>query len=135
MSENEKDTRLFLRCCFLLMSGCGSNDSHNVISCTDVVTAYEEAGYEVWHKEYAEEERDYSCEVVAEDADGDAIYFTFFESADEAEQHAKDSQWNLLLWTYFLISGDPTWVYTETYNTIAIQYENAEMYAPFCDLK
>ena len=32
-----------------MAAGCNSNDSHNVISCADVISAYEEAVYEVWH--------------------------------------------------------------------------------------
>ena len=116
-----------------LMAGCNSNDSHNVISCADVVSAYEETGYEVWHNEYTE--GDFLCTVNAENTDGDIIYFTFFDSADEAEQYAKKGQWNVVLWMYSLVSGDPIWVHTEAYDTIAIQYENTDLYAPFQELK
>ena len=116
-----------------MAAGCNSNDSHNVISCADVISAYEEAGYEVWHNEYTE--GDFLCLVNAESADGDTIYFTFFDSADEAQLYEKDVQWNVLLWLYSLVNGDAVWVYTETYDTIVIQYENADTYAPFKDLK
>lgn len=113
--------------------GCGSNDTHNAISCADVISAYEEAGYEVWHNEYTE--GDFLCTVNAHSADGDTIYFTFFASADEAEQYAEETQWNVLLWMYSLVNGDPIWVHTEAYDTIAIQYENADLYTPFQELK
>jgi len=116
-----------------LVAGCSSNDSHNVISCAEVVTAYEEAGYEVWHNEYTE--GDFLCLVNAENADGDSIYFTFFDSADEAEQYVAETQWNILLWLYSLVNGDPIWVHTEAYDTIAIQYENADLYTPFQELQ
>ena len=115
------------------MVGCNGNDTHNVISCTDVIAAYEEAGYTVWHNEYTE--GDFLCHVNADSPDGDTIYFTFFASADEAQLYEKDVQWNFLLWTYSLVNGDPIWVHTETYDTIVIQYENADTYAPFRDLK
>ena len=118
-----------------LAVGCSVDDTRDAISCAEVVSAYEEAGYEVWHREYTAEERDYLCEVVAETEAGEAIYFTFYDSADKAEQHVKDSRWNGLLWAYSLVSGDPTWVYTEAYDTVAIQYENKDLYAPFRDLK
>lgn len=116
-----------------MAAGCNSNDSHNVISCADVISAYEEAGYEVWHNEYTE--GDFLCLVNAENADGDSIYFTFFASADEAEQYAEETQWNVLLWLYSLVNGDPIWVHTEAYDTIAIQYENADLYTPFQELQ
>ena len=116
-----------------MAAGCNSNDSHNVISCADVISAYEEAGYEVWHNEYIE--GDFLCLVNAENADGDTIYFTFFESADEAEQYVEETQWNVLLWLYSLVNGDPIWVHTEAYDTIAIQYENADLYTPFQELQ
>lgn len=116
-----------------MAAGCNSNDSHNVISCADVISAYVEAGYEVWHNEYTE--GDFLCLVNAENADGDSIYFTFFDSADEAEQYAEETQWNVLLWLYSLVNGDPIWVHTEAYDTIAIQYENADLYTPFQELQ
>ena len=116
-----------------LSVGCNDDDSPRAISCADVIAAYEEAGYEVWHKEYTE--GDYLCTVNAENADGDTIYFTFFGSADEAEQYVEESQWNVLLWMYSLVNGDPIWVYTEAYGTVAVQYEHAELYAPFRGLK
>ena len=124
-----------LLCAFLLLLtlfvGCGSDDTHTAVSCADVIAAYEEAGYAVWHQEYTEGERDYVCEISAENENGDTIYFTFFASAAEAEQYVKDGQWNVLLWMYSLVSGDPTWVHTEAYDTIAVRYENADVYAPF----
>lgn len=128
---------LFCFCIIVCMMfvGCGNDDAHNVISCADVIASYEEAGCSVWHKEYPDGDRDYLCEVSAENEDGDTIYFTFYDSAVQAEEHAKQSRWDLLLWAYSLVSGDPTWVHTETYDTIAIQYENADMYAPFEELK
>lgn len=116
-----------------IVAGCNGDDSHNVVSCADVISAYEVAGYEVWHNEYAE--GDFLCLVNAENADGDTIYFTFFESADEAEQYVEETQWNVLLWMYSLVNGDPIWVHTEAYDTIAIQYENVDLYAPFQELQ
>ena len=117
----------------VLFCGCSSDDTHNVISCTDVIAAYEEAGYTVWHNEHTE--GDFLCHVNVDSPDGDTIYFTFFASADEAQLYEKDVQWNFLLWAYSLVNGDPIWVHTETYDTFVIQYENADTYAPFRDLK
>lgn len=128
---------LYILCVFALLitmfPGCTSDDTHNVISCADVISAYEEAGYAVCHNEYTE--GDFLCMVNAENADGDTIYFTFFDSADEAEQYAEAGRWNVLLWLYSLVNGDPIWVNTEVYDAIVIQYENADLYAPFKELK
>ena len=130
--------RVFIFVCSVLVQmtalvGCNGAEDHKTITCADVISAYEEAGYEVWHNEYTE--GDFLCLVNAENDDGDTIYFTFFNSADEAEQYAKDGRWNVLLWMYSWVNGDPIWVHTEAYDTIAIQYENADTYTPFEKMK
>lgn len=117
-----------------MLMGCGSDDTHTILSCTDVVSAYEEAGYEVWHQEYAEEERDYLCEIAVENDDGDSIHFHFFDSKEQAEEYAKERKWNVLLWAYAAVSGEPTWLYTEVYDTIEIEYDNKDLYKPFQEL-
>lgn len=117
-----------------MLVGCGSDDTHTILSCADVVSAYEEAGYEVWHQEYAEEEREYLCEIAAENDDGDSIHFRFFDSKEQAEEYAKERKWNVLLWAYAAVSGDPTWLYTEVYDTIEIEYDNKDLYKPFQEL-
>lgn len=117
-----------------LLVGCDTSASDQTITCEDVIVAYEDAGYEVWHREYLEQERDYVCEITAENSD-DAIRFYFFDTTEKAEKHTQEHQWNVVLWAYSVVSGDPTWVHTETYHTIAVEYENKELYTPFKELK
>ena len=50
------------------------------ITCADVLAAYEQAGYEVFHKETASEEGGY-CYVKATDSETEEyIFFHFFEN-------------------------------------------------------
>ena len=73
--------RVFIFVCSVLaqmtaLVGCNGVEDHKTITCADVISAYEAAGYEVWHNEYTE--GDFLCLVNAENDDGDTIYFTFF---------------------------------------------------------
>lgn len=117
-----------------VLSGCGATDSNVRITCADVITAYEDAGYEVWHRDYAESERDYLCEIAVQKNDGGSIHFHFYDSADEAKQEAEERQWNVLLWLYTLACFQPTWLHTGSYENIEIEYDDTELYKPFREL-
>lgn len=115
-------------------SGCTAKQGRQV-SCGDVITAYEEAGYEVEHLEYPDKDYGYTCYVQAEDPQtGDSIRFHVFETEDEAEAYAKENQWNWALWLYSAASFQPTWLTTKTYGCIEIEYDNADLYKPFREL-
>ncbi len=121
-------------CLLLSMTGCGSGQK-KTITCAEVIAAYEEAGYQVSHWDYPEKEYGYLCEVDIEEEDGDSIRFHFFETAEEAEAYAQERQWNALLWLFSVIYSDPTWLETETYQNIEIEYDDDDLYKPFKKLK
>ena len=112
-----------------LFAGC--QKEKKPVSCAEVIAAYEEAGYDVYHREYPEKEYGYVCEVTIEEEDGDSICFHFHETNEEAEAEAEERQWNGLLWMFSAIYGDPTWLETETYLNIEIEYDDEGLYEPF----
>lgn len=113
-----------------LFAGCAAKQSKEV-TCQDVIGAYEEAGYEVWHRDYPEKEYGYACCIEIEDEDGDHISFYFFETVNEADAYAKERQWNWALWLYSAAMFQPTWLTTETYGNIEIEYDQKDLYKPF----
>lgn len=117
----------------VLLLGCtGCKRETKAISCDDVIAAYEDAGYTIFHKETAAEDYTYSCYVQATHPEtGEYIMFHFFNSPEAAESYADTRQWNLVLWLYSAASGQPTWLATETYNNIEIEYDNGDLYKPF----
>ena len=124
---------VFLMLSALLLSLCGCNKSEKTLSCEDVVAAYEKAGYQVFHSEW--ENLDFSCSVQATDPKtGEYISFHFFENAEEAEAYADSRQYNVVIWLFSVIYGDPSWLTTKTYQNIEIEYDHSYLYKPFKDL-
>ena len=116
-----------------LFAGCRKEDPRPV-SCGEVIAAYVAAGYEVWHRDYPEKEYGYVCMVRIEEEDGDSIEFHFHETNEEAQAEAEERQWNGLLWMFSAIYGDPTWLKTECYRNIEIEYDDDDLYEPFKEL-
>lgn len=113
-----------------LFAGCSGGIGRRV-TCAEVIAAYEEAGYEVSHRDYPEREYGYLCEVTIEEEDGDSIRFHFYETDEEAEAYAEERQWNALLWGFSVIYGDPTWLETKTHYNIEIEYDDDALIEPF----
>ena len=125
-------------CCLFLLaslvlsvfSGCSGGIGRRV-TCQEVIAAYEEAGYDVYHQDYPEKEYGYLCEVTIEEEDGDSIRFHFYETDEEAEAYAEERQWNWALWMFSVIYSDPTWLETETHYNIEIEYDDEDLIKPF----
>ena len=121
----------FLFTALLLVVFTGCADKSRPVTCDEVIAAYEQAGYEVWHRDYPDREYGYLCEVAIEEEDGDSIRFHFYETSEEAEAEAEQRQWNGLLWMFSVIYGEPTWLETESYRNIEIEYDDDALYKPF----
>ena len=123
---------LLLSMALTMFAGCQKEKKE--ITCAQVIAAYEEAGYEVYHREYPEKEYGYVCMVRIEEGDGDSIEFHFHETSEDAQAEAEERQWNSLLWIFSAIYGEPTWLKTETYRNIEIEYDDDDLYTPFKEL-
>ncbi len=117
----------------LVLSMAGCQKTPKTLSCQQVIDAYEAAGYTVSHREYPEQEYGYACHVVIEDGE-DRISFEFYDSVQEAEAAAQERQWNVLLYGFSIIFGEPTWLRTETYGSIEIEYTEPALYRIFQQL-
>ncbi len=117
----------------LLLAGCTSAESKD-ISCYEIAEAYEAKGYDVFHNHDAGFENN-PCYVKAEDTEtGDHIFFYYFDTPEAAEAKYGERQYNVLVWLFSVIYGDPTWVYTELYGNYEIEYTSKELYKPFNEL-
>ncbi len=118
---------IFLCICLLLaLPACSSEERE--ITCDEVVVAYKKAGYSVFHN-HAPELDNKVCYLEVSNADEEQIFFYFYETAEEAE--AEHREYNGLIWLFSVIYGDPTWVYTETYRNIEIEYTEKSLYEIF----
>lgn len=122
---------LFFLPALLLSVFSGCSGKSRPVTCDEVIAAYEEAGYEVSHRDYPEREYGYLCEVTIEEEDGDSIRFHFYETDEEAEAYAEERQWNWALWMFSVIYSDPTWLETETHYNIEIEYDDDDLIKPF----
>lgn len=122
---------IILLCALILptFTGCGAFRKKD-ITCEDVIAAYEDAGYEVEHIEYSDKRYGWLCEVNVTTDDNNFIYIKFFETDEEAKKYADESQWNAVLWMYSLTMLQPTWVHTERYQNIEIEYDKTSLYRP-----
>ncbi len=120
---------LCLLAVLLLLSGCGAVVRD--VTCGEIVAAYEEAGYEVFHQDPSGID-EYDCYIKVEDKEaGRSIYFHRFPTAIEAQSRADARQYNVLIWLFSVIYGDPLWVHTTTYGCYEIEYDSEELYEPF----
>ena len=109
------------------------------ITCEDVIRAYEEAGYEVFHKETPTSDDAWNCYLTVQKAGDESehpktVNFHFFDTAEEAEAYAEERRYNVLIWFFSVIYGDPMWITTKAYRNIEIEYEKREDYKPFLEL-
>lgn len=120
----------------LFFVGCNTTvKTEKVVTCSNVIAAYKEAGYEVFHKESTTEDWDWVCYVKATDLEtDDYIFFYFFETHEEAVAYSEERQYNVLIWLFSVIYGDPSWLTTKVYNNIELEYDNGSLYEPFQDL-
>ncbi len=100
------------------------------VTCEQVVEAYQAAGYEVTHI-HPYTAGNSVCYVHTRNEAGGDIFIEFFETEEEAEEYADQRQCNVLIWLFSAIYGDPTWMHTETYKNIEIEYTDKKLYEPF----
>ncbi len=131
-----KAISLFLLISILLisLSSCHTKNA-SAPTCDEVIAAYKAAGYNVSHHEnnYKDESTDEICYIqIWQDDIYESAYFYFYESAEIA----KDAklEYNIVIYMFSIIYGDPTWVWTKTYGNIEYEYEDPRMIKPFNDL-
>ncbi len=129
---------LFLIPAFLCV-GLSSCKNKEVVAptCEEVIAAYQEAGYHVSHREnkLKDDSSDEICYVqVWLDDPYESVYFNFFESTEAAEAMDDERQFNVVIYLFTVIYGDPSWLWSEAYGNIQYEYEDPDMIKPFEDL-
>ena len=123
---------LFFSVTFLASCSSQNITSDKEVTCEDIKKVYEEAGYEIFHKETTEQDCDWNCylKCTAPDSDG-YIFFYIFDTNEEAVNYANEREWNILLYFFSELFGDSLWLKTKSYNNITIEYDQNELYVPF----
>lgn len=122
----------------LSVAGCGKETAQKDISCEDIIQAYEYAGYYVSHgAHHNEADSVHQCFIradVSEEPGNDYIYFVTFFNAEDAEEAAENDKYNLIIWLYAAVSGEPRWLKSGTYGKIEYSYYNSDLIKPFYEL-
>lgn len=128
-----KRLMLILLPALLLLCGCAS--SRTDITREEIVAAYENAGYCVTSRVY-DEKMDYGAVayIQANHPDGDYIYFSIFETPEEAKAYKKEFYHPAMMSLFSVIFGDPCWPRWEVHGCIVVEYDDPDFLEPFNDL-
>ena len=126
---------ILLVACTIFFSGCYAHKTSDIeITCEELISAYEEAGFGVFHRESGEDEnREYNCYVEITDYETDkTAYFHFHDTHEDAVAYFDEAPYaSIGVWLFSLIWGEPTWLRCKAYNQISIEYTSAKLYRPF----
>lgn len=128
---------IFTMLLLITFTSCSNDNivSEKEITCEDIIKVYEEAGYEIFHKETTGQEYSWNCYVKCTVPDSDDyIFFYIFETNEEAEEYAEKRNGNVLLYFFSGLYGDASWLKTKSYNNIEIEYDENYLYKPFKSL-
>lgn len=114
----------------LVLPGC--TPARTDITCEEIVSSYEEAGYSVWTDVYDEKlDHGQIAYVQANHPDGNYIYFSIFETAEEAKAYKKELYHPMMMGLFSVIFGDPSWPRWEVHGNIVVEYDEPEFYKIF----
>ena len=119
----------------LLFSGCALRKTD--VTVDEIVQAYRDADYSVWHR-YYDEKLDHGGigYIQANHPDGDYIYFAIFETAEEAQAYKNEYYHPYAIFVAGLIYGETFWPISEVYGNIVVEYNyfHSELVQPFNEL-
>ena len=104
------------------------------IACTDIATAYQNAGYTVYHGDHNKEGSDTVCDVICE-GENDTIYFTTYFTEEDAKVAHEKGQYNIVIWFYATLMGESRWLKCDKYGKITYTYFEKDSVKPFENLK
>ncbi len=127
-----KRITLALTCLPFLLASFASCAPKNEVAptCKELIDAYEDAGFHVFHCEEVNAPKTCYVKVWADD-EYDYAFFYFFDSAEDAEAWDDEREYNVLIYLFSVIYGDPHWLFTETYGNIEYEYCNDDLMQPF----
>ena len=117
----------------LLLGGCSAKRTD--ITREEIVAAYEAAGYSVSSRDY-DEPLDYGqvAYVQADHPDGDYIYFSIFETPEQAKAYKEEFYHPAMMGLFSAIFGDPSWQRWQVHGCVVAEYDEPEFYEIFLNL-
>ena len=128
---------LLLSLCISFAS-CSKSDP-NEVSCEDIISAYEDAGYNVFHNhdDPVYYELNQSCYIKVtdpEDPENNYLYITRYFTEEDAKVAAEEREFNPILWAFFGIFGEWRWLHTGRYGDLTYETFDRKMISPLKEL-
>lgn len=118
----------------LSFTACGSSEPRE-ISCEEIISAYEDAGYTVtyhMHRDVATEEG-VICSIQIDDPEApekNYLYIDRYSDEESAEAAAKEQKHNIAVWVVFALGGEARWLKSEHYGDIHYHTFNNKIKKP-----
>lgn len=101
------------------------------ITCDELAEVYLADGYYVEHNHRAGESNYCNMIIKRTEDDKDYAYFSFYATEQEAEQAAKENEYNIAIWIFALPFGESRWLNSRCYGNIHYTYYDSGLVRPF----
>ena len=119
----------------LLLCGCTLANYRDDITMDEIVEVYKGAGYSVWAEVYDEKlDEGEVASIQANYSDGNYIYFSVFETEEEAKAYKEEYYHPFAMWFFSVIYGESLWPRWKVYGCVVVQYTDPDLLEPFQEL-
>jgi len=128
---------LLLSLCFSFTACVKSKPKE--ISCEEIIAAYEDAGYNVFHNHDDPVYYDLNqyCDLKVTDPDdpeNNYLYITRYFTEEDAKAASKEERFNIILWLFFGVFGEWRWLHTGCYGDLTYSTFDPKMIKPLKEL-
>ena len=135
---------VLLTCSLLLplllpLTSCGGK-SATEISCEEIIAAYEDAGYSVFHNHddpfyYDLNEACYIKVTDPDDPENNYMYITRYFTEEDAEAACEEREFHPLLWLFFgYVGSEWRWLHVRQYGDVVVETFEWDMLKPMKEL-
>ena len=122
----------------LSLTACGNSEPKE-ITCEEIIAAYDDAGYNVFHNHDDPVYYDLNqyCYIKISDPDdpeNNYLYVTRYFTEEDAKAAAEDLEFNPVLWGFFCIFGEWRWLHTGYYGDLTYETFDKKMIKPLKEL-
>ena len=121
----------------LSLSSCDTQKNVNDVSCEEIIAAYEAAGYTLGyhlHEDPVYLQEGICCCLMFQDpkthSNQNDIYINRYNTVEDAAAAADKQRYNIVLWLFCLIYGEPRWLQSEQFGKLHCTTYEKDMILP-----
>ena len=120
-----------------IVTSCNKTEPKD-LNCTEIIQAYEEAGYtNIFHKHSDEEIENQECYIIiheTEDLDSDLVEINIYSSIDAAKDAASKKKYNVVIWLFSSFMGETRWLESGYQGKVEYSSYNSKLLEPLKEL-